>query len=272
MIDMIDELFPIKLSSPERITYINQLQNNNINNNTNNKIILDVETNGIFTYNKYKDKHKHNKHKQQPISNKIVQLSYMILDINNNIIDTINLYLNDGDNSIDYYKKIDVDFIKKYGIYPQYVLYKLSDDLSKCSHIIGHNIDFDIKCIITHFNKYKIKYTIPENRYCTMKESKDLVRCINKLGYIKYPKLSELCNYLKIEIDNNNCHDSLYDIKLTYECYLKLYQLDLEKTKYNLETPEDIKKLDTLQKEIKDLENLIQEKQQEYINICNKIF
>jgi DNA polymerase III epsilon subunit-like protein len=210
---------------------------------------------------------------QKPIIyNKIVQISYLLLDIDNNIIDTINLYLNDGDNTIDYYKKIDIEFIKKYGIYPQYVLYKLAEDLAKCSQIIGHNIDYDIKCIILHFNKYKIKYKIPKIKYCTMKTSKNIVKCTNKLGKIKYPKLSELCEYFKIKIDNNMCHDSLYDIKLTYECYVKLFHMELENIKYELETPNEIKKLDILQKEIIELNYLLNKKQNEYIKLCDNIY
>jgi DNA polymerase III epsilon subunit-like protein len=271
--DQCKKMFPYYKNdiNSDKSKYVKQILINKNINTTNNKIILDVETNGcIIPQNKQNKQNKKNKLKQITY-NKIVQISYLLLDNNNNIIDTINLYLNDGDNTIDYYKKINKEFIKKYGIYPQYILYKLAEDLSKCSHIIGHNIDYDIKCIITHFNKYNIKFTIPEIKYCTMKESKDIVKCVNKLGRIKYPKLSELCEYLKIDIDNKKCHDSLYDINLTYKCYLKLFQLELENIKYSLETPEEIKKIDKLQKEIMELNNLLNKKQKEYIELCNNI-
>ena len=304
------EMFPYYKNdlSNDKIKYIKQLLSNNKDIDkkkstfcSDNKIILDVETNGCITPNQSKQNQlkqnqlkqnqlkqnqlkqnqlKQNQLKQNQLKqkskyvvyNKIVQISYLLLDKNNNIINTINLYLNDGDNTIDYYKKINTEFIKKYGIYPQYVLYKLAEDLSSCSHIIGHNIEYDIKCIVAHFNKYKIKFKIPENKYCTMKESKDIVKCTNKLGRIKYPKLSELCEYLKINIDNEKCHDSLYDIKLTYECYLKLFQIKLENIKYDLETPKEIKQLDILHKEITELDKLLQQKQKEYIKLCDNIF
>jgi DNA polymerase III epsilon subunit-like protein len=105
-----------------------------------------------------------------------------------------------------------------------------------------------------------------------MKVSKDIVKSINKLGRIKYPKLSELCEYFNIEICNDKCHDSLYDIKLTYECFIKLFELNLIDIKYNLETPESIKKIDLLKKEIDELNLILNDKQKEYMNLCNNIF
>jgi len=194
--------------SSKKIKYSKQILRK-LNSSTNdNKIIVDIETDG---------------------KTKIIQISYNIIDKNNNIILKRNLFLNDGDNDIDYYKKISIDYIKIYGIKPKKALEILFNDLKQCDCIIGHNIAYDFSKIIKYFEKYysseeltKIKNNIPEKKYCTMQRSRNIVKCKNKKGSIKSPKLSELCEYYEIDKDDSKCHDGLYDVELTYKCYIKL--------------------------------------------------
>jgi DNA polymerase III epsilon subunit-like protein len=165
------------------------------------KIVLDIETNGL---------------------DKIVQISYFVIDYNNKIMGNVDMYLNDGNNDVGYFNKFNIDFIKEYGIHPSIALIKLSNDIKQCECIIGHNIDYNIRCITAYCSTYNIKITIPEKKYCTMMESKNIVKCTNKLGVLKFPKLSETCKYFNIDLDDNKCHDSLYDIGLTLRCYIRL--------------------------------------------------
>jgi len=222
-----------------RLKFIEQLLLNTTTAQTNNKIILDVETNGSY---------------------KIVQLSYYILDTTNNIIKQCNFYVNDGDNDIDFYNKISPQQITRYGIKPHHVMYKLSIDFSICSDIIGHNIVFDIGKVEQHFKMFNIVYNIPNIRYCTMNESKYIVKCLDKNGRIKQPKLSELCEYLQIEKNDDMCHDSLYDVFLTYKCYTKLLDIQINT------------QLEQLQQNISDLHMQLEHKYSEYIDLCDCIY
>ena len=162
-------------------------------------IFLDIETDGKY---------------------KIIQISYIITCSKLKVLSSHNHFLNDGSDAIDYYKKITIDFIKDNGKHPSIVLKEVAKNLEECSTIVGHNIGFDIGKLQGYFNYYKINYKIPENIYDTMHKSKDIVKALNVKGQIKYPKLQELGNYYGIV--NNNAHDGLSDVMVTYECYKNL--------------------------------------------------
>ena len=169
--------------------------------NDNKYIFLDIETDGGF---------------------KIVQISYIITCSKLNILSEHNHFLNDGTNTIDYYKKITEEFIIKNGKHPSIVLEEVSKDLKKCDTIIGHNIKFDIRQLTQYFYRYRINFEMPKNIYDTMHESKNIVKALNIKGQIKYPKLGELSNYFGVNYNNETAHDGLADVLVTYKCYKKL--------------------------------------------------
>ena len=141
-------------------------------------IILDIETNGL-------------NHKK----NNILQVAYNICDHNFNILNEQNLFINNSN------EKNIID-----------LLYK---DIYECNNIYGHNIDFDMRFIEYKFNYYGYKHK-NINKIDTMKISKDIVKCRNKLGNIKYPKLKELYEYYYPNtIDEKKLHTADYDVFLT---------------------------------------------------------
>jgi DNA polymerase III epsilon subunit-like protein len=166
-----------------------------------NTIILDTETDG---------------------KNKIVQISYCILNELNDKTHSYDFFLNDGTHTLDFFKKFNKEFIKSNGIDVPFVLKKLSDDFSHCTRIVCHNTQFDIGKLKLYFEKFLIDYTFPNDVYCTMLKSRDIVGAKNKNGVIKNPKLGELCMHFNVNYDENVAHDGLYDVDVTYQCYKKL--------------------------------------------------
>jgi DNA polymerase III epsilon subunit-like protein len=167
-----------------------------------NTIILDTETNG---------------------KNKIVQISYYILNESNDVTNKYDFFLNDGTHTIDFFKKFNTEFIKSNGIDVQIVLKKLASDLLHCKRIVCHNTQFDIGKLTLYFTKYNIEYKFPDDIYCTMVNSRNIVGAKNKNGQIKNPKLGELCMHFNVIYDENIAHDGLYDVNVTYKCYKKLF-------------------------------------------------
>lgn len=166
-----------------------------------NTIILDTETDG---------------------KNKIVQISYYILNDSNDKIHSYDFFLNDGTHTLDYFKKFNTDFIKTNGIDVAIVLQKLSDDFTHCSRIVCHNTCFDLSKLKLYFEKFNVKYTFPVDIYCTMINSRDIVKVYGKNGHIKNPKLGELCTFFNVDYKPDEAHYGLYDVDVTYKCYKKL--------------------------------------------------
>jgi DNA polymerase III epsilon subunit-like protein len=153
---------------------------------TSNTIILDTETNG---------------------KNKIVQISYYILNESNDVTNKYDFFLNDGTHTIDFFKKFNTEFIKSNGIDVQIVLKKLASDLLHCKRIVCHNTQFDIGKLTLYFTKYNIEYKFPDDIYCTMVNSRNIVGAKNKNGQIKNTKLGELCMHFNVIYDENIAHD-----------------------------------------------------------------
>ena len=200
-------------------------------------IFLDIETDGNY---------------------KIVQISYILTCPKLKILSSHNHFLNDGSDAIDYYKKITIDFIKENGKHPSIVLKDVAKDLEECSTIIGHNISFDIRKLSQYFYRYRVNFKIPENIYDTMHKSKDIVKALNIKGQIKYPKLQELGNYYGIV--NNNVHDGLSDVMVTYECYK------------NLINNSKLEELNKLMQEDLNLINKKKENNNTFLKICDSVF
>jgi len=107
------------------------------------------------------------------------------------------------------------------------VLRDFNKAIYKCDLIIGHNLQFDKTLIMVEMMRNKIKFNFNKSEYCTMKNSINLCKIESKNNYIgksnnyKYPKLSELVNYLFSE-SADNLHDALSDVLYTLKCYLKM--------------------------------------------------
>lgn len=91
--------------------------------------------------------------------------------------------------------------------------------------VVGHNVAFDIKMVNAEFKR--LGYSLdrpdwPEETYDTMKVGTDLCLIPGKYGHYKWPKLKELADFLKIDYQDINFHESDSDVELTKRCYLKM--------------------------------------------------
>lgn len=181
------------------------------------KLMFDVETNGLYNCS-------------------VLSFSALVLDDNNNIIDTIDRY---------YYRDIleddNMEALNINGLYKEvikekrknvkYAKYFYKDKsipllFNLCDTLIAHNIDFDLTHIQDNFKDINVD---DKELYCTMKEVQYLYNApYYKNGEPKYPKLSEAVAHFNIDIDKikdktkANYHDSLFDVYCTYEIYKRL--------------------------------------------------
>lgn len=174
-----------------------------------NKFIFDIEAN------KYGEK-------------KIVQFAYYVVNENNKVIDCDMYYVfNEGVYS-DYYGKIKYPTLKEFGVNPTYLYEKIKYVISQCETLIGHNIlNFDCKIIKKYFERFGLNMDLTlMNCYDTMKESKSVVNLKNKRGGAKWATLTELSDFFGVNDENDsNYHDALYDVHMTYLCYVCLIKI-----------------------------------------------
>lgn len=103
---------------------------------------------------------------------------------------------------VNYTKHFDNDF---------YDFHKFIGD---CKHFVAHNIEFDKKFI----NKSL------DFQFCTMRTNTSIVGASSpKTGKVKWPKLIEAAKYYNIKVNENEFHDSLYDVKITLEVFKKMF-------------------------------------------------
>lgn len=183
-----------------------------------NILIIDVETTGLpirckyMMPSDYTDLEKYN-------SARIVQLSAMLC---NDKYETIELYdvivkLHSIHIQNSNFHGITDEISQLHGMPFENVAQKLRELLLKdTSHIIAHNIDFDIPVIKSELHRYGMLEIIElinnKTLICTMKKTKDIVNIKSKYGYgNKYPRLSELYTFLFNE-PIENAHNSKYDV------------------------------------------------------------
>ena len=107
--------------------------------------------------------------------------------------------------------------------------------LDEADVIVAHNLNFDKRILEKEFERmgYPNCFNRPKGAhivYDTMKEGKvmcNLVRITKRgYGFIKYPKLTELYNYLfKVKtncVEYTNAHNAIFDVIMTLRCYLKM--------------------------------------------------
>jgi DNA polymerase III epsilon subunit-like protein len=138
-------------------------------------------------------------------------------------------------------------------------------DLQNVELLVGHNLSFDINVLTVEIlriineknieNKYsdvelnkKIEYwksgliniINEKKKLCTMQETIDLcnIKMISKKDnkeFVKFPKLSELHNYLFNYVPEN-LHNSLIDVYICLKCFCKLkYDITLDEKKFYME-------------------------------------
>jgi DNA polymerase III epsilon subunit-like protein len=166
----------------------------------------------------------------------IVQLSYIIYDVSNNlIIETFDNVIDLKDDVEITKDSIDIHGItketcKSIGVPIKQCLNQFNNAIQTVDIVIGHNISFDKRVIMVECirNNVQQRFNFRECKkpeYCTMMNGIDICKMemTNQNGkkYFKYPKLSELHNNLFGEIPNG-LHNSFVDILICLRCYVKM--------------------------------------------------
>ena len=99
--------------------------------------------------------------------------------------------------------------------------------LKKVSHIIAHNVAFDIGVIKSELHRRNLHYIIDEldkkTLLCTMKHMKPILKIINPYGNYKNPSLNEIYKY-NFNTDVENAHNSLYDVYNLHKVVEHMYK------------------------------------------------
>lgn len=196
----------------DNITQINNKNlinfiNLNFQNPRNNFIILDTETSDF--------------------NGDILQLAWVILDSNNKIISESNYYIKDRITSKEAFlvHKIGLEKLRKEGKDFVQVIKLFIKDLEKVSTIIGHNVQYDLRCLLKNLRKYDVYIKIDDLLNYNIFDSFDIL-CTKKLsGGKSLEKLHE-------ELFKSNfldAHDASVDVSNTYKCYVKLLEKIKEK-------------------------------------------
>jgi len=92
--------------------------------------------------------------------------------------------------------------------------------LKNVSHIIAHNVGFDVGVIKSELHRRNLQYIIDEldkkTLLCTMKHMKPILKIINQYGNYKNPSLNEIYKY-NFKKDIEHAHNSLFDVKNLHE-------------------------------------------------------
>jgi DNA polymerase III epsilon subunit-like protein len=101
------------------------------------------------------------------------------------------------------------------------------EQLKKVSHIIAHNVAFDVGVIKSELYRRKLHYIIDEldkkTLLCTMKHMKPILKIINQYGNYKNPSLNEIYKY-NFNKDVENAHNSLYDVSNLHKVVRHMYE------------------------------------------------
>lgn len=161
--------------------------------------------------------------------NNLIQISYNIYDSKFRIIKSYDTLIDDGIGEIDFFEKYTLDEIMLCGVSSREAFQIMQKDINKCSHVVGHNISFDMRHINNSFEKLRIPYNKPET-ICTMRLTADFCKLPGKRKAYKIPKLAEL--YFKCfdkEPDTTRTHTAEYDIEITWDCFKYLYNNNIIK-------------------------------------------
>ena len=182
-----------------------------------NFIVLDIETDGIGSF--------------RPGRQRPIQVSYVKCDHKGNILKTYNKFIK-GVYTIRspvFPADWTLEQINRDGIDIAECVEEIENDIDEHTRIVGHNIDFDIECIVYLCPSTKINQT---KRICTMKNSVSFCKIPRKgagsqYGGYKWPRLAELSKCLDIDVDESRLHDASYDIELTKKSFFKLVQREV---------------------------------------------
>jgi DNA polymerase III epsilon subunit-like protein len=175
-------------------------------------IIIDIETNGLITY--------ENNNRKNPdiiqISWIIVSDTYEMLKRKTTLIKNKQLF----ENKAMSINNIDISLANHIGSEKFDTLRELSSDIYSTNKIVAHNAEFDIEVISHHLNIEGLSNPIKNSKIvCTMKLAKEKLKMKNFLS------LGALYQELFKDKSIAPLHNSSIDTVLTYKCLRKLLEM-----------------------------------------------
>jgi DNA polymerase-3 subunit epsilon len=176
---------------------------------------------GVYPYYKYLDKY---------ANARIVQFSMLITDNQFNYKDVKDYIIKREEFEItnSEFHGITNDISDTVGVDFDTVAIDIFYELLKnVSHIIAHNVAFDVGVIKSELYRRKLHYIIDEidkkTLLCTMKHMKPILKIINPYGNYKNPSLNEIYKY-NFNKDVENAHNSLYDVYNLHKVVEHMYK------------------------------------------------
>lgn len=156
---------------------------------------------------------------------RLVQIAWIISDVNGSIIEQNNYIIKPNGYSIPEdateIHKISTQKALQYGHELDFVLNQFNDCVNKSDIIVAHNLSFDLNVIASEMFRSNINSDIfDKEQICTMESTINFCKLPGNYGY-KFPKLSEL--YQKLFYSTfDEAHDASVDIKATFKCFYEL--------------------------------------------------
>ena len=194
-------------------------------------LFLDTETTGLpdthnLRWGVYPDYKKLNKYSNA----RIVQFSMLITDNKYKFIDVKDYIIKREGFEItnEEFHGITNDISDDLGVTFNTVAIEIFyENLQKVSHIIAHNVAFDVGVIKSELYRRKLQYIIDEidkkTLLCTMKHMKPILKIINQYGNYKNPSLNEIYKF-NFNKDIENAHNSLYDVLNLHKVVENMYK------------------------------------------------
>ena len=182
-------------------------------------LVFDTETTGMVDFKKLES---------DPCQPRLVQFAGMVVD-GERVVKSVSSIVHPGINipsDVSKIHGITDELVDRVGIDMYEILKWYSDEVRRCSFIVAHNANFDIRVMNSQFYYKKcIPPKIPEV-YDTMEKSTNLLKMKGPYGY-KWPKLIELHKFLFNE-GFDGAHDAMEDVRATFRCYKKLVEMGIK--------------------------------------------
>lgn len=194
-------------------------------------LFLDTETTGLpDTHNLRWGEYPYYKKLDKYSNARIVQFSMLITDNKYNFVDIKDYIIKREGFEItnEKFHGITNDISDELGVSFDTVAVEIFyENLKKVSHIIAHNVAFDVGVIKSELYRRNFQYIIDEidkkTLLCTMKHMKPILKIINQYGNYKNPSLNEIYKF-NFNKDVENAHNSLYDVLNLHKVVEHMYK------------------------------------------------
>lgn len=194
-------------------------------------LFLDTETTGLpDTHNLRWGEYPYYRKLDKYSNARIVQFSMLITDNKYNFVDVKDYIIKreDFDITNEKFHGITNEISDNLGVSFDVVAVEIFyENLKKVSHIIAHNVAFDVGVIKSELYRRNLQYIIDEidkkTLLCTMKHMKPILKIINQYGNYKNPSLNEIYKY-NFNKDVENAHNSLYDVYNLHKVVKHMYK------------------------------------------------